>query len=39
MNVIPEHIQNGFVYVSWIAAGWIIGAAITAVAIRSIKNK
>lgn len=34
-----EHIQSGFVFVSWIAAGWVIGAAITSVAIKSINNK
>jgi len=34
-----EYIQNGFAYVSWIAVGWILGAVITAVAIKSINNK
>jgi hypothetical protein len=34
-----EHLQNSFVFVSWIAAGWLVGAAITAYVMRSSKNK
>lgn len=34
-----EYIQNGFVFVSWIAIGWVLGAVITAVAIKSLNNK
>lgn len=34
-----EYIQNGFIFVTWIAAGWITGALITAIAIKSISNK
>jgi hypothetical protein len=34
-----DYIQNGFVFVSWFAFGWILGAVITAVAIKSINNK
>jgi hypothetical protein len=32
-------IQNGFIFVSWIAIGWIIGAVVTAVALNSTRNK
>ena len=39
MIVIPEYIQAGVVFVSWIAAGWIAGAIITAVAIKTTNSK
>ena len=34
-----QYIENGVVFVSWIALGWIFGAIITAVAIKSLNNK
>lgn len=34
-----QYIQNGVVFVSWVALGWILGAIITAVAIKSLNNK
>jgi hypothetical protein len=33
MNVTIETVQNGLIFVGWIAAGWLLGAVITAVAI------
>jgi hypothetical protein len=39
MISIVEYIQNGFIFVSWVAAGWLVGAAVTAYLMRSSKNK
>jgi hypothetical protein len=33
-----EYIQNGFIFCSWIAIGWILGAAFTALILKKYKG-